>query len=114
MVSPSNRGQVVQFIRPMENNGISVDLIKIEVDAIFQLLLGRNTNPSLHLLGHFTKETFNQIQPRAMCWRKNKYEPPFRLCGEIGLNFFGFVGRMIVTDNSDNVSLGVHGIEFFQ
>ena len=62
MVSPSNRGQVVQFIRPMENNGISVDLIKIEVDAIFQLLLGSNTNPPQHLLGHLTKETFNQIQ----------------------------------------------------
>ena len=114
MVSPSNRGQVVQFIRPMENNGISVDLIKIEVDAIFQLLLGSNTNPSQHLLGHFTKETFNQVQPGTMGRRENKREPSFWLCGEIGLHFFGFVGRVIIADNSDNVTLGIHGIEFFQ
>ena len=58
-MSPSNRGQLVQLIIPMENNGISVDLIKIEVDAIFQLLLGSNTNPSQHLLGHFTKEKYS-------------------------------------------------------
>ena len=114
VVLPSNRGQVVQFIRPMENNGISVDLIKIEVDAIFQLLLGSNTNPSQHLLCHFTKETFNQVQPGTMCRRENKCEPPFCFCGEIRHNFFGFVGGVIVADNSDNVTLGIHGIEFFQ
>ena len=50
MVSPSKTGQLVQLIRPMKNNGISVDLIKIEVDVIFQLLLGSNTNFSQHLL----------------------------------------------------------------
>lgn len=34
----------------MENNGISVDRIKIEVDTIFKLLLGSNTNPPLTFL----------------------------------------------------------------
>ena len=48
----------------MENNGISVDLIKIEVDAIFQLLLGSNTNSSQHLLKNlykYRKETIERI-----------------------------------------------------
>ena len=110
----NSRGQVVQFIRPMEDNGISVDLLKIEVYTIFQLLLGGNTNSSQHLLGHFAKETFNQVQPGAVRRRKNKRESPFRLCGEVRLNLFGFVGRVIVADNSDNVSLRIHSIEFFQ
>ena len=84
MVSPSKRGQLVQLIRPMKNNGISVDLIKMEVDAIFQLLLGSNTNSSQHLLSHLTKETFNQVQPGTMRRCEDKREPPFWPCGEIG------------------------------
>ena len=38
----------------------------------------------------------------------------FCFCGEIRHNFLGFVGGVIVADNSDNVTLGIHGIEFFQ
>jgi hypothetical protein len=63
---------LVHFILPPENDRVGIDLFKVEMDAIDQLLFAGDADSTEHAARHLTEHSFNDVQPGAMLWREHK------------------------------------------
>lgn len=60
----------IQFISPVVNHRIGIDLMEVQVDTFYQFFFGFKLDSFQYLFGHLTEEAFYEIQSEAMCRRK--------------------------------------------
>ncbi len=98
----------------MINYRIGANFVEILVDSLRKFLLGFDTNAFQHLFGHLTEETLYEFQPGVVLGRKHIHETTYWPYSKVVLNLFGFVFRMIVTNDPDHLLFGIDLIKLLQ
>ncbi len=63
---------IIQTVLPMEHDRFFIHLIKMQIDAFSEFLVGFNTDSAQHLFCHLAEETFDHVDPRTMLRCKHK------------------------------------------
>lgn len=92
------------------NDGVLVEVIHGSHDAVLEFLFGCDTNVAQDRAGKFGKEALDQIQPGAVLGREGELEAA-RSGGEPCIRLFGYVGGMIVEDQTDGRVRRIGGID---
>jgi hypothetical protein len=93
------------------DDGVAVEFIHGFHDAILEFLFRRDTEMAQHRAGQFGEETFDEIEPGAVCRCEGERKAASRLFGEPSLGLFGDVRGMIVEDQLDCRVGRIGGVE---
>ena len=75
-------GGVIEVVGPSVDYGVSIKVIHGGHDAILEFLFGCDADMAQHRAGELGEEAFDEIEPRAVLWRKGEFEAIGRLLGE--------------------------------
>ena len=93
------------------NHGVSIEVIRGSHDAIFEFLLGRDTDVAQDRASKFGEEAFNEVEPGAVGGSKGEFEAVRGLFGKPSLCLFGDVRGVIVEDQLDGGVGRIGGVE---
>ena len=107
-------GYFVKLICPVINYRIGIDFVEILVDSLCKFFFGLNPDAFQHLFGHFTEETLYEIEPGTVLRCEHKYKAAFRTCCKVVLDLLRLMRRVIIADDSDDITFWINLIEFPQ
>ena len=83
------------------------------MEPLAQLRFAGPAESVQHRSGQLAKQALDDIEPRTMCWRKDKLEP-LRLGGQVALRFFGDMCRMIIQQQTNDLGFGIGVIHLLE
>ncbi len=76
---------MAEFVGPGMNDGVTVEVVEIGGEPVFEFGLGCDTDVAEHRAGHLGREALNEVEPRAVLWGEHEARAPVRLSCEPGL-----------------------------
>ena len=104
---------LVHFVLPTEDHRVGIDLHKVEVDAINQLLLARHADTTQHGPRHFAEHGFYDVEPGTMFGREHELES-LRMQTQPSSCLFGNVRRVVVEQEANPGLRRIALIQFVQ
>ena len=105
---------VIDFVGPLVDDRLLVQIIEVGHDAVLEFLFGGDSDVAQHGARHLRKEALDEVQPRSVFGGEDEREAVLGALGEPGLGLLGDVRRMIVHDQLDRRAAGVGRIDLLQ